>query len=138
MSNTTAGFGKDSDDKDDDSVNLLAAIVTPSKKKGRFSDEDGHMDHLNDTNKTTIKLPSIPCLCKEPKTEIKKCGVAMILPGGTSNIKVIMDSDASVAEDFTMSCTMNGDFEEPIICMAESFPGISCLHPLVCVLKDSL
>ena len=62
----------------------------------------------------------------------------MILPGGTSSIKVIIDSDANVAEDFTVSCAMNNDFEEPMICMAKSFPGISCLHPLVYVLKDSL
>ena len=138
MSNTTVGFGKDGDGEDDDSVTLFPATVTPLKKKGRFSDEDSHTDHVNNHNKTTIKLLSIACLHKEPNTEVKKCGVAMILPGGISNIKVMMDSDANTVEDFTVSCTMNNDFEEPMIHMAESFPDISCLHSLVCVLKDSL
>ena len=62
----------------------------------------------------------------------------MTLPGGTSNVKVMIDSDANAAEDFAASCTMNDDFEEPMSHMAESFPGISCLRPLVCALKDSL
>ena len=46
MSNTTAGFRKDGDDEDNDSVNLFAATVIPSKKKGCFSNEDSHIDHL--------------------------------------------------------------------------------------------
>ena len=138
MSNTTAGFRKDSNDEDDDSVNLFRVTVILSKKKGHFCNKEDHVDLLNNYNKINFKLPSITCLYKEPNTEVKKCGVAMILPGGISNIKVIMDLDANVAEDFAVSCTMNDDFKESIIHMAKSFPGISCLHPLVCALKDSL
>ena len=138
MSNTTTGFGKDSDDEDNDSVNLFLAMVTPSKKKGHLSDEEGHTDLLHNYNKTNIKLPSIICLCKELNTEVKKCRVAMILSGRISNIKVMIDSDANVAEDFTISCTMNKNVEESIIYIAKSFPGISCLYSLVFALKDSL
>ena len=112
--------------------------MTPSKKKGCFSDKEGHTDLLNNYNETNIQLPSIACLHKKPNTEIKKCGVAMILPSRTSNIEVMMDSDANTAEDSTASYTLNDDFEEPMIYIAESFPGISCLHPLICALKDSL
>ena len=138
MSNTTAGFEKDSDDKDDDSVNLFPTTVTPLKKKCYFSGEEGHADLLYNYNKTNIKLPSIACLHKEPNIEVIKCGVAMILPSGISNIKVTIDLDANIAEDFTASWTMNNDFEEPIIYMTESFPSISYSYPLVCTLKDSL
>ena len=46
-----------------------------------------------------MKLPSIAYLQKEPHIEVKKCRVAMILPGETLNIKVIIDLDTNVAED---------------------------------------
>ena len=138
VSNTTAGFGKDGDDEDDDSVNLFRVTVILSKKKGHFCNKEDHVDLLNNYNKINFKLPSITCLYKEPNTEVKKYWVAIILSGGTSNIKVIIDSDANVAEDFTISCTMNKNVEESIIYIAKSFPGISCLYSLVFALKDSL
>ena len=55
MSNTTTDFRKDGDNKNDDSVSLFLAMVTPSKKKGRFSDKEGHTDLLNKYNKMNIK-----------------------------------------------------------------------------------
>ena len=138
MSNTTTGSDKDGNDKDDDWVNLFLATVTPSMNKDCFSNKEGYIDYANNYNKITIKLLSIACLYKESNTKVKKYRVAMILSGRIWNIKVIIDLDANVAEDFTISCIMNNDFEEPIIYMAESFPSISCLHPLICALKDSL
>ena len=62
MSNTTAGFGKDSDNKDDDSVNLFLATVTLSKKKVHFSGKEDYADLLYNYNKTNMKLPSIAYL----------------------------------------------------------------------------
>ena len=73
-SNTVLGFGKDDDNEDDDSTNLLPATATPSKKKGRFSDEEGQADLLENSNKASAKSLSIARLRKEPIAEVKKRG----------------------------------------------------------------
>ena len=53
VSSTAPGLGNvDDDDEDDDSTNLLPATATPSKKKGRFSDEEGQTDLLENSNKS--------------------------------------------------------------------------------------
>ena len=138
VSSTAPGFGKDDDDDDDDSINLLPATAAPSKKKGHFSDEEGQADLLENSSKTSAKLPSTARLREEPTTEVKKCGAAAMLSGGTSSAQVMVGPDSSAAEEFAASCAMSDDFEDPVTWLAESFPGISCLRPLVLALKDSL
>ena len=61
-----------------------------------------------------------------------------MLPGNTSNAQVMVDPNSNVAEQLTISCTMNEDFTDPTTCVVECFPGISCLHPLTLALNDYL
>ena len=69
---------------------------------------------------------------------MKKCGVDVMLPGGAPTTQVMVGLDSSVTEMFIASCAMSEDFEDPMTCVAESFPDISSLRPLALALKESL